>query len=314
MGAVRLYYVNQHRLHEALAIFQSLYEHMLLFQHDTNTRAHKGMPLVYISECYQRLNCPVLAKRYVMLTLCEDAIAHDGTIPAGTTGIYFRLVWIYGMNASELARYSIEIWRLFNAHPENALFPEWILQELDQQWIQEYPSLQEAAYYVAFTLYIQHLLAKLGAGDGKALERLGHYLLSVIPGCRALGRRRSHSTDYDIVCTLEGHDIDFRSDLGRYFICECKDWKKRANFTAFAKFCRVLDSAKCRFGIVFSREGISGGGKTKQAEREQLKVFQDRGMVIVVVSKLDLERLMSGVNFITMLREKYEDVRLDLRR
>ena len=105
---------------------------------------------------------------------------------------------------------------------------------------------------------------------------------------------------------------DFRSDLGRYFLCECKDWDTPADFTSFSKFCRVLDSVKSRFGILFSKKGISGTGKSKHAEREQLKVFQDRGMVIVVVNEDDLQQVADGISFVKILRAKYEAVRLDL--
>jgi hypothetical protein len=79
-----------------------------------------------------------------------------------------------------------------------------------------------------------------------------------------------------------------------------------------AKFCRVLDSVKSRFGILFSKLGVTGEGKTKNAELEQLKVFQDRGMVIVVVNQKDLKQLAGGANFISLLRTKYERVRLNL--
>jgi len=79
-----------------------------------------------------------------------------------------------------------------------------------------------------------------------------------------------------------------------------------------AKFCRVLDSVKCRFGILFSKCGISGEGCTRDAEREQLKVFQDRGMVIVVVDEKDLKHVADGGNLVSLLRAKYERVRLDL--
>jgi hypothetical protein len=118
---------------------------------------------------------------------------------------------------------------------------------------------------------------------------------------------QGRAADVDFLC------LDFRSDLGRYFICECKDWKYPADFSTFAKFCRVLDSAKCRFGIIFSKKGITGEGKGAYAEREQLKVFQDRGMVVVVVSEADIVGVMTGGNFVTLLREKYETVRLDLK-
>ena len=53
--------------------------------------------------------------------------------------------------------------------------------------------------------------------------------------------------------------VDFRSELGRYFICECKNLKDNpADFTDFSKFCQVLDSIKSKFGIIFSPTGISG--------------------------------------------------------
>ena len=66
------------------------------------------------------------------------------------------------------------------------------------------------------------------------------------------------------------------------------------------------------FGILFSKEGISGQNTTQNAEREQLKVFQDRGMVIIVVNYDDLLKAMEGINFTNLLRSKYEKVRLDL--
>jgi hypothetical protein len=115
-----------------------------------------------------------------------------------------------------------------------------------------------------------------------------------------------------VVGVFEGSFMDFRSELGRYFLVECKDWASPADFTTVAKFCRVLDSAKCRFGILFSREGVSGQEQTRFAQREIVKVFQDRGVVIVVVTKADLARVANGENFLTLLRSKYEKVRLDL--
>ncbi len=303
----------QPRFYEALGIFSSLYDHMLAYQETSGCQVPKGLPLVWMSECHARLGHTVLAKRYIMLTAIEDAIRERGHIPAETTGAYFRAVWQHGIPDDQLSRYAVQAWDLFQAHSLEARFPEWILQELDQDWVTEYPSPREAALYFVTTRYIRWLLSRLGAGDGKALEQLAHYLLSAMPGCRAYMRQRSESTDYDVVCTLEGWDLDFRSELGRYFVCECKDWSYPVDFSAFAKFCRVLDSIKCRFGILFSKHGITGVGRTKDAEREQLKVFQDRGMVIVVVSEEDLDRVASGPNFITMLRSKYEKVRLDLR-
>ena len=85
-----------------------------------------------------------------------------------------------------------------------------------------------------------------------------------------------------------------------------------ADFTTMAKFCRILDSVKSKFGIVFSKKGISGEAQSRHAEREQLKVFQDRGMVIVVIDEDDLNDIANHANFVNLLRRKYERVRLDL--
>jgi hypothetical protein len=79
-----------------------------------------------------------------------------------------------------------------------------------------------------------------------------------------------------------------------------------------AKFCRVLDSFKARFGILFSKTGIFGENRTVYAAREQLKVFQDRGIVVVVLNRQDLEKVAAGRNLIPLLRKRYEAVRLDI--
>jgi len=87
--------------------------------------------------------------------------------------------------------------------------------------------------------------------------------------------------------------VDFRSEIGRYFIGECKDWKKTVGTSAFGKFAHVIDTVKSKFGIIFSRRGISGAGKAKDAEREQIKTFQSKGVVIIVLGEADFEAARS---------------------
>lgn len=247
-----------------------------------------------------------------MLTLIEDAIREKGSVSPENTGVYFRLVWQQGLSDKEIKNYAQEIFQLREKNPMESIFPEWVLQELNQDWMTETPSPMEAGFFFANSNYINYLVSKLDDRTGKILERLAAYLLSCMPGCGTLNRGKSGSTDYDVICSMAGFDVDFRSELGRYFVCECKDWNKPADFSTMAKFCRVLDSVKARFGILFSKKGISGKGKTKYAEREQLKIFQDRGMVIIVVDEADLKQVADGKNFINILKKKYEKVRLDL--
>jgi hypothetical protein len=56
--------------------------------------------------------------------------------------------------------------------------------------------------------------------------------------------------------------------------------------------------------------GLTGEGKLENAESEQLAIYRDRGMVIVSVNENDLLEISNGTNFINMIREKYDDIRL----
>lgn len=256
----------------------------------------------------------VHAKRYMMLALCEDAVSDKGVLNLQNSGSYGGLAWIYGLSDGQIRGYAAQAWAAFQEDAAEAAIPEWILQRFDQQWKTEVPSDQEAGTYHITNRYCEHLIGQLGGGDGKALERLAQYLVGSMPGCRAYLRGRTFSTDHDVVASVEGPSADFRSELGRYFVCECKDRKEnRATFSDVAKFCRVLDSVKAKFGVIFSPNGLTGEGEAENADREVLKVYQDRGIVIVVVNRDDLHRVEEGANFISLLREKYEVVRLDLR-
>jgi len=239
---IGLYFRSHQRWHDAIAMYLAMYYQFIKYQNDSSNRAHKGMPLVWIADCYYFLGNPLLSKRYLMLTLVEDAISMSGNVDPAKTGSYFRLAWRHGLSDIEIKRYSIEAYDIANREPTNSVFPEYVLQELDKNWIAEVPSPNDINVFVANTIYIDFLIKQLGEPTGKILERLSDYILSCIPGCRTARRRQSYSTDYDIVCSLEGPNVDFRSDFGRYFVCECKDWTKKADFTTIAKFTRVFFS------------------------------------------------------------------------
>jgi len=56
------------------------------------------------------------------------------------------------------------------------------------------------------------------------------------------------------------------------------------NRTTPPKYLMVVVNAyaKATCGIVFSKQGISGEGQARHAERELLKLFQDRGIAVLV--------------------------------
>jgi hypothetical protein len=131
--------LNRGRFHDALALFERLYLHQQAFELKTHEHVMNGMPLVWISDCHRRLG-PLLARRFIMLTLIEDAIASGGTVSPEHTGSYVGAAWIFGLPHSLIDRYAKGAHRLFQGDPESGAFPEWVLQQLDQEWITSYPT------------------------------------------------------------------------------------------------------------------------------------------------------------------------------
>jgi hypothetical protein len=304
----------ENRSFEAAEIFLALYEYLCECQLLLNKWIAKGMPLVWISDCFGALNYVELPKKYLMLTMIEDAIREKGKVSAGPTGSYFRLVWLKGMSDSRFKEYARQSYKYFVDNQEYGIFPEWILQKLGNDWLIEIPSPSEAFTYQINPVYLRFLLSKTGDRTGKALEYVAAYLMSCMPGVKTQINVRSGPSEYDVICSMDGFQTDFRSEFGRYFLCECKDWSThKADFTVFAKFCRQLDSVKSKFGVLFSQKGITGERKPSAAFLEQIKVFQDRGMVIAVIDQNDIDRVAEGANLVQLLRNKYEKIRLDLR-
>ena len=308
------------KFYEARAIYESLYIQLLKYQEKTKQRIHKGMPLIWISDCHLFLGHPLHAERYFMLTLCEDALREKGIIKPGISGVPPRGVQYYGMSPFEIECYMKRVWELASPNLDKEFYPERILGDLGPDWIRASPAPSEAGLFYTNRDYLRSLIAQFGKSGGEALEYIALYLMSLIPGTRVHRRKKTNQSDHDVVGSFEGPALDFRSDLGRYFVCECKDWATKADFTTVAKLVRVLDSVKSRFGVLFSRNGITGGRKSKgieqgkalNAEREQLKAFATYGIAVVVVTLADLHEIVKGANFLNMLRTRYEDVRLDL--
>lgn len=314
MANVVHYFIGIDHLYDAIAISFKWYDHLLESQFNKGWIC-KIKPLFLLSECFHSKNFFNLANRYLMLAFCDDIILKKGEISFENSSSYFQLVWKYGISDKELKEFSKKIWESYKSleYPDN-IFPEYILQDLNQNWMVEYPSPYEKGTYYINKIYARHLISKLGDPTGKVLEKLSEYLLSCMAGCRTRRRQLSKSTDYDIICSMEGFEIDFRSEFGKYFLCECKDWQRPADFTTMAKFSFVLQSVKSRFGILFSKEGLSGSGNTTYGERAQLQIYQNNGIIIIVIDNDDLERVANGENFINILRAKYEIIRLDLLR
>lgn len=142
-----LFFMHSGRNFEASNLFLLLYDHLLHHEAVANMGVHKGVPPYWFAMCQAALGNVVTAKRYLMLTLCEDAIKDKGNIDLQDSGSYFTLVWHFGLPDPQLRRYVEQVWA---KHQEQAIasrFPEWCLQQLDQEWTVEVPNANEAGMY-----------------------------------------------------------------------------------------------------------------------------------------------------------------------
>ena len=90
-----------------------MYDRIMEIQEESNLRLHKGTALVRISDAHASLGHPLTAKRFIMLTICEDALAFAGSIPPETTGSYFRAVWQYGISHDQFNGYAAKAWDIW---------------------------------------------------------------------------------------------------------------------------------------------------------------------------------------------------------
>ncbi len=327
------------RVWDAVTVFDAMYEQYLDMEAgvEPNGRLNKAWATFELSECFAALGCPAHAERYLLLSVCEEAAVRSqesGGLSPQTfckLGTYRRLRsrgWtqerferLFSLAAQEAAEEPV----LGGHAPARPLswFPEWILQGVlrSGQATTSIPAPLEAPLYRVNRRYVDQLRAMVGreqpASRGHALEHLAEYLLSSIPGCRTVRRTKTYSSDLDVVCSMAGTDLDFRADFGRYFVVECKSSEGRADVTDVLKFSRVLDSLKCRFGILFAWNGVtqaaSKEGEPRYALREELKLFLDRGIVLVVITKDHTRRVAEqGESLLGLLREEYERVRFDV--
>ena len=308
------YFKNTGRQEVAAYVYRQQYNTIQLHQVSTGSRQHKAYPLVRLSEAYEAMGWRNLAERYRMLTLVEDAITQKGVCDR-SGGLFWRL-WPH-----QIADHAI-IDRCFNdayskrkSYKELGFCPEAVLQDLDEGWGQRTPEGSENSQWVLNGHYYKILWDKIknDTGDkGLVLERLASYLMSCIPGVTARRRAVTSGTDLDVFCSFEGALNDFRADLGRHWICECKDTTHPVGFADVAKFARVLDASRCKAGVLFAPAGTSGAKDAWYADREITKLFQQHGIAILVVDEGHLERIGEGESFISVLRRIYEKVRHDL--
>ncbi|AAO35694.1 hypothetical protein phiCTC2A_66 (endogenous virus) [Clostridium phage phiCTC2A] len=134
----------------------------------------------------------------------------------------------------------------------------------------------------------------------------------------------NNSNEYDIIITpSELATMSYNAlpeIIYQPIICECKNYKKPVDVTWIGKFYMLLSISNIKCGIIFSYEGITSGkgaGKDKgQNDSEEWnnakglikKIFLKDGIVIIDISKKELDSIKNGKRLYDIIQSKYADL------
>ena len=306
---------TRNRIHEAMAIFESLHHELTATQIEENCYIPKGMPLVWMRDyCFKFLKQPWLAQRYILLTIIEDAIPHQGKINPNVVGSYFRAVWFQNIKDAIFREFAQKAYNLYRKDRDMGRFPEWILLNLMDIDIfsVKYPSTEEIEIFplnIPFAKYWYKNISSESKKKGTPFEDFCAYLLSCMPGFEVRRRVRTGDYHFDALIRNKANATDFLADFGNYIISESKNWSNPLGPQEIAYFASKMLFHDIRSGIIFSQKGISGKEGKKNATLTAIKSFYKVGRIIMIITEEDLKKLIAKESLINILQSKYENSR-----
>lgn len=298
-----------------------------LRQQEGKERVYRAVIAFKLTGLYLHWGDKGAALRWALHTQADDILGQHGA--RGGAGKH-QLRTIFGMSKSALeelnhiaeeCRKEVEQ-KWGNDWSQPVGFPEEVIRRFALGEVMGAHLLAEAASMREFPLspaYFQVLLDRVHSPTvnaqekGDALEDLAFYLFLLLPGC--VPRRNLLDEDLafesDIVVRNLNQVANLTAELlGRHFLVECKNWEKSVGVRDVGYFLYRMRLTHARFGIIFSKGGISGGSDEKAACALIRRAFHEDGSVCVVVDNEDLINLAQGKNtFWWMLLEGVEVLR-----
>lgn len=159
------------------------------------------------------------------------------------------------------------------------------------------------------------LAARLAAGDagntaqkGEALEAVVADTLCQIDGVGLIRRNiedYAGSIEIDILLYNLKHPSGLPY-LPSHLVIECKNWQSPVDSATLTVFAAKLRRFRVDFGILVAANGITGDPQEKTAAHAHLRyVYERDGMIIVVVTRAELESLTDTAELEALIRDKY---------
>lgn len=297
-----------------------------LRQLEEKGRVYRAIIAFTLTNLYLRWGDTGTAFRWALHTQADDILGRH--VAGGGEGMH-QLRTTFGMSESDFGKLNHiaeeclkEVEQKWgNDWLQPAGFPEEVIRRFAQREVTGAQVLAQAASFRGFPLsraYFQVLLnlvhsAEAAKEKGDALENLAFYLLALLPGCvpRCNLLDEDQASEADIVVRNLNQVANLTAEiLGRHFLVECKNWEKPVGSPDVGYFLYRMRLTHAKFGIIFSKGGISGGEDEKFARALIRRAFHEDGSVCVVVDNEDLINLAQGKNtFWWMLLEGVEVLR-----
>ncbi|GAF80872.1 unnamed protein product, partial [marine sediment metagenome] len=291
-------------------IIEECHLHLLRLQRKNRVRYHKGTPLQTRAEGLIKMGQSAKAKKFVILAHIEDIISEQHKAPA------WRTLKMYGVTEQDLEIVEDCTNQLISEKTrEQAYYPEEVYQQVQYQL--EFGSIGELSKASVFTnpVYLEELLDRVqdaSEGDNNAykrstLENLAQYLFSSIEGIYVKPSTRAGPYELDgIITNISSHP--FLSNLDTYIPIECKNWKVPIGSPEITQFIGKLSLFKCNYGILLSREGI----KEKTVNELRKDASRRNEIYVLVFDRRDIKSLIMGRDLISLLIEKYEELKFSI--
>jgi hypothetical protein len=187
------------------------------------------------------------------------------------------------------------------------LFAEWFRKRAENLAF----NLDLDAYKECLAAVKKRYSRKEAGLKGKALEKLAKLLLESCTELTVQQRLNTASGEIDLLVHNKNRSHPLLSALGDYFICECKNWEKKAGVQLMQTFVHRIKTFECTLGLYFSKHGITGT-VAANAKKEIHELYRSERRYLVVLSLDDLESIGQGDDFLEMLERKVRDIRFQL--
>jgi hypothetical protein len=148
--------------------------------------------------------------------------------------------------------------------------------------------------------------ARTAAEKGRLLEDLMCYFFELIPGVSITKRNvlNAFNTEEIDVAIWNEQQEDGLKFLPSVILVECKNWSQAIGSQEVSYFANRLAQRGCVYGILVAARGITGEAQSLTAAHYELSTAQSKGIRILIITRQELENMVSTDRFIHLLKEK----------